>query len=542
MSNRISRRAFCEASGAAALSAWASGLPGAVRVADQPGYVVGEPTAEKVGAKVLADGGNAADAIVAAALAATVVVPYQTGIGGYGAHGMFAFDGGKRIVAIDANSAAPAAITADLFKPNDKGEVPGRINDVGWLAAGVPGILAGLQLVVDRFGTRPLGELLQPAISLARDGFACSAEVAGAIRTNAAALRRDPGSSALFFRDGEPIAAGARLTNPDLASLLETLAKANSVEAFYRGDVAQRIAEAFAKHGGLVTVQDLAGYRARPVEPLTLKLGEYTISTSPLTAGGLSALQALAALQAMDWSGMPAGLPRTHAEIEALRLAWQDRLTLLGDPDFANVPVEKLLSADYARESAQRIQAAVKSGTYLTHTVTPHAQGGTISLSAGDRDGNLAALTLTHGNHFGARVTVEGLGLTLGHGMSRFDPNPAHPNAPGPGKRPLNNMTPVIVAHDGRPILAAGGRGGRKIPNAIFGLLTQFVMLRRSLAEAIAAPRMHTEGSPAAALEQHWPGDETAALRKLGYKITSGTSARLSAVAIEEGKLNAAMR
>jgi gamma-glutamyltranspeptidase/glutathione hydrolase len=239
---------------------------------------------------------------------------------------------------------------------------------------------------------------------------------------------------------------------------------------------------------------------------------------------------------------MPAGEQRTHAAVEALRLAWHDRLTLLGDPEVADVPVRRLLSADYARNSAERIQSAVNSGSYLRHSVTQRAQGGTIHLSAADRQGNFAALTFTHGNHFGARVTVEGLGITLGHGMSRFDPIPSHPNAPGPGKRPLNNMTPAIVTREGRPILAAGGRGGRKIPSAMFDLLTQTVMLGCPLADAIAGPRMHTEGSATVALEKHWPADEAAALAKMGYDIRTGTSATVSAVGIENGGLRPAMR
>ncbi len=193
----------------------------------------------------------------------------------------------------------------------------------------------------------------------------------------------------------------------------------------------------------------------------------------------------------MNWEQMPEGLPRIHARVEAMRLAWRDRLTLLGDPDFAKVPVARLLSDDYARESAERISAAVKAGKILAHTVTPRAHAGTIHLSAADRHGNFAALTLSHGNGFGACVTVEGLGLTLGHGMSRFDPNPAHPNAPGPGKRPLHNMVPTVVTRDGKTVLAVGGTGGRKIPNALLEVLTQFVVLSQPLAAALAAPPAH---------------------------------------------------
>lgn len=534
-----SRRAMLARSGGAlvATAFFPHILRAAERASSPHGYVVGEPTAERVGAKVLEEGGNAVDAIVAAALVAAVAAPDQTGIGGYGTSAIFALEGGKRIIALDGNSTAPAAMRADTFEPGPDGKVPGNVNDTGWLAAGVPGLLAGLHLALQRFGTRSFRELVQPAIRVAREGYRWPATI-----NIQPALARDPGSHKLYFRDGKPLAAGEIFKNPELAELLETLANANSVEAFYRGDIAQRIAEAFEKNGGIVTAKDLAAHQARLVEPLTLQWGGQTIHTAPLTAGGLSVLQMLRAMQAMGWEKMPAGFARTHARIEAARLAWRDRLTLLGDPDFAKVPVERLLSEDYARESADKITAAVKAGKLLPHAVTPNPQTGTVNLSAVDQHGNFAALTLTHGGGFGACVTVDGLGLTLGHGMSRFDPRPGHPNAPGPGKRPLHNMVPTLVTRDGKPVLAVGGAGGRKIPNGLLEVLTQFVVLGKPLAEAIAAPRMHTEGNAALAFEKAWPASDAESFRKIGYTVTTATSAKMSATAIEDGRMTSAVR
>ena len=235
---------------------------------------------------------------------------------------------------------------------------------------------------------------------------------------------------ALFYPDGKDPVAGELLRNPRLAEMLTSLAKANSVEPFYRGDIARIIADGFRKNGGLVTSEDMAAYEARLVEPLTMAWGEHAIHTAPLTAGGLSVLQMLRALQALDWEHMPAGLARTHARLEAMRLAWRDRLSLLGDPEFVEVPVARLLSADYARESADRITTAVKAGRFLADSGTPRPESGTIHLSAADRQGNFVALTLSHGNGFGACVTVEELGLTLGHGMSRSTRVPATQTRP----------------------------------------------------------------------------------------------------------------
>ena len=531
------------------LTAIGFSAPFAIRAADSPpkhphGVVSGEPTAEKVGAQVLASGGNAVDAMVAAALAGAVAAPHQNGIGGYGASIIIARADGKKVVCIDANSAAPAAARADMFKPDDKGVVPGRVNETGWLAAGVPGILAGLQLALDQHGTRSFRDSVAPAIAIAREGFKLTTNLASTIRSFSALAKGHAGGRTLFFKDGEPLAAGDTYRNLEIAALLETLAQRNSVDSFYRGDLAQRIADSFQKYGGLVTVKDLAAYQAREVEPLRFEWNGCDVRTAPLTAGGLTVLQALAALRALEWNKQPAGLPRTHARIEALRIAWADRLALLGDPQHAQVPVAKLLSADYAKETAERVRRSLKDGKPLAHSTESRAHSGTINLSVVDKAGNLAAITLTHGNGFGARVTVDGLGLTLGHGMSRFDPQPGHPNCPGPGKRPLHNMCPTVVLREGRPVLAIGGRGGRKIPNALFEALTHFVALGQPMEAALAVPRLHTEGNLNLELEAKWPANEVEALGKLGYQTKTAASATLSATAFDpkSGEGRAAMR
>lgn len=531
------RRRFLASAGASLGAPW---LRAELRPGNNLGYVIGEPGVEGIGAQILAQGGNAADALVATALAGAVTQPHQTGIGGYGAHGVFATEGGGRIAAIDANTEAPAAFTADIFRPDGNGNVPGGKNDHGWLATGVPGVIAGLKLALDEFGTMPFSEVLQPAIRLTRDGVPVTKALAGVL-ARAVAFKHDPGSARLYLPGGDAPKAGEVWKNPELSEVLATLAKAESIDPFYRGDIAQRIVDGFAKNGGLVSAQDLAAYRARVVEPLTLDWDGHTIHTAPLTCGGFTMLQILAILKAMKWDEMPIGIPRIHARIEAMRLAWRDRLTLLGDPDFVAVSQEKLLSAGYAAECAEKILAEVKAGRILDHGLQTQAQGGTLNFSACDRHGNIAALTLTHGNSFGAQVTLEGLGLTLGHGMSRFDPRPDHPNAPGPGKRPLHNMAPCVITANGRPVVAIGGRGGRKIPNAMLEFMTQFVVRKRPFAASLTAPRLHTEGTQVVEHQKGWPQATTEALGKLGYTMKEAGSATLSGVALENGKWQAGM-
>src|SRR5262249_23594408 len=252
----------------------------------------------EAGAAVLSAGGNAVDAAVAAALVAGVVAVPSTGIGGYGGHMVIAQPDGK-VTAIDFNSSAPTAAKPDMFAIDEKGVVKGAANMFGWLAAGVPSVLAGLQLALDRFGTRKFGELAKPAIAFARDGFPVSKGLATAIRNASARFSKDPGSAKLFLVKGEPLGEGATFCNADLADMLQTLAERGRVDTFYKGDIADKIAAAFRKNGGLVTADDLAAYQPVEIAPLTLDWRGHTIHTPPPTAGGLTVLQALATLKAI---------------------------------------------------------------------------------------------------------------------------------------------------------------------------------------------------------------------------------------------------
>jgi gamma-glutamyltranspeptidase/glutathione hydrolase len=498
------------------------------------GAVVGQPQAAEAGTEVLASGGNAIDAAVTAALVAGVVAPHQCGPGGYGGHLIIALAGGKKVTAIDFNTAAPRAARKDLFPLEAAGKVKGLVNEHGWLAAGVPGTLAGLHMALARHGTRSFRQAVEPAIRLAREGFPVSSALAKATQNSRAQLAKDPASARLLLPGGEPIREGDTFRNPDLAALLETFARNNSVEAFYRGDIAGRTAAAFKKNGGLVTLDDLAGYHAREVEPLELTWRDCSIRTAPLTAGGATVLEALAILKELGWEDRPPGATDTsRACLEALRIAWDDRLRLFGDPTQAKVPLEKLLSPAYARQMAQRVRTALEKGVPVQATTDQRSAGGTIHLSAGDAQGNLIALTLTHGSHFGAQVTVDGLGLILGHGMSRFDPRPGQPNSVGPGKRPLHNMCPTVVLRRGVPVAALGAAGGRRIPNAVFHVLTQFAGRGLSLEAAVAAPRLHTEGGLSVIADDKYPEDQARDLKKVGYTVSRGACALVSAVSFD---------
>lgn len=516
MNTNLDRRTFLAGLAAAVATSRAN-------AADPPKQlVIGHPQAAEAGNAVLADVGNAVDAVVTAALVAGVVAVPLTGIGGYGGHLVIAGLPKGQVIAIDFNSAAPAALKPDHFGANEKGEVKGEVNTYGWLAVGVPGVLAGLQLALDKYGTRKFADVVPPAIKLARDGFAVSPGLGSSLRANRQRLVKDPGSAKLFFPNGEPLAAGAKFQNPDLAKLLDALAEAGSVAPFYTGKIAEKIAAAFKANGGLVTAADLAAYKAVEVAPLTLDWNGYAIHTPPPTAGGITVLQTLAALKALGKEGT-AG----PAFVEALRVAWTDRLALVGDPAFADVPMKRLLSEEYARKTAERVRAAVRDGKPVEGQSDGRPSGGTIHLNAVDSSGVTVALTFTHGGSFGAQVTADGLGLVLGHGVSRFDPRPGRPNSPSPGKRPLHNMCPTVVTRAGAPVLALGATGGRRIVNAVANVLAYRLGDGLALDAAVKAPRVHTEGDLALTADPKYPGTDT--LKSVGYAITTGGVASLNA-------------
>jgi gamma-glutamyltranspeptidase/glutathione hydrolase len=511
---------------------------------DRHGLVTGHPEGAAAGLAVLASGGNAVDTVVAAALVAGVVQVAGCGIAAYGGHALIAPAGGK-VTAIDFNFAAPAAARPGMFLLDAKGAVKGQANTFGWLAAGVPGTLAGLQLALDRHGTRKFAELVRPAIRYAREGFPVPRGLARTLQAIQKCLARDPGSRKLFFRKGRPLAEGDRLHNPELADLLEKLAARGSVDSFYHGDVARQIAAAFAQNGGLVTEKDLSAYRAREVQPLKLQWRGWEVHTAPLTAGGLTIFQTIKILEALNWCQWDRKEFRvSHARVEALRLAWHDRLRWLGDPEHARIPVERLLSDQHARHCADRVRRALKEKKPLSAQTDGRSASGTIHLSAIDAAGTMVALTLTHGGSLGAQVSIDGLGLVLGHGMSRFDPHPGHPNAPGPGKRPLHNMCPTVALRDGKPGLALGARGGRRIPNTVLDVLLARIGEGRTLPQAVRAPRMHTEGGLDVTLEKSWPADTLKRLKEIGFVIKAGPGAVLHAIERDprSGALTAAAR
>jgi gamma-glutamyltranspeptidase/glutathione hydrolase len=486
------------------------------------GAVVGEPVAAKIGEKFLRDGGNAIDAAIATAFASGITSPSKCGVGGYGGYAVIALASGK-VTAIDFNSAAPLAAHEDMFPLDDKGRVKNNLNYHGWLAVGVPGTLAGLTLALERYGTRSLRDILAPTIQLCEEGVVLAKES----KTQAAldASRNDPRPESVKQKE----AAAQKEKNLKLAGLLKTLAKRNSAESFYRGDIAEKIADAFQRNGGLVTAKDLAAYHAREVHPLKTDWNGMTLHVAPLTSPGMMLLEAISVLKKLEWKKLSA-LLRLQAKLEAMRIAWSDRERFYGDPEKVKVPVERLLSSRHAEEMAEKVRAALKGKRPVALDLDSSDDAGTINISVVDKNGNMIAITLTHGSSFGSRVSVEEFGMVLGHGMWRFDPRLGRPNSPGPGKRCVNNMCPMAITRNEKPILAIGGAGGTRIPNSIYEVLVNYVGLGKTMEQAMNAPRFDTDGTLKLGLEKGYSPEEQTFLKGLGYKVSPSQSAYVSAV------------
>lgn len=488
--------------------------------------MTGHPQAVQVGQQVFAQGGNAVDAIVAGALMAGVVALPSTGIGGYGGAAIVGGLPDNRISAIDFNGTAPMAMRENQYEAMGAAGAAARMT--GWTSVGVPGVLAGLQKLLELHGTWPLARVMEPAIQAANDGFVINQSLAKQIAEHGKVLARDPGSRKLFFSANETPKAGSKFRNPELGKLLELLASDGNVEAFYRGRFAEQIAAQCQQQGGWLTKEDMHGFQARSVEPISLQWRDATIHTLPPTSGGLTVLQTLQTLLALDWPRAIAPEQRAIALVEAMRVAWHDRLTKLGDPHFTYSPKKELLGRQTADQAAQRIRENLMQGKPLAGTSDGRSAGGTIHLNAIDEKGLSVALTFTHGDGFGSHVTVDGLGLLLGHGLSRFSTEIGHPNSPASGKRPLHNMCPTIVTRNGQVDLAIGATGGRRIVNAVTNVLAHYLADEMNIREAIKQPRLHTEGDLNVVAE----AESTAAdkLTRYGFVVNRANVANLTAI------------
>jgi len=469
------------------------------------------PKATQVGLAILKQGGNAVDAAVATTMAISVVEPFSAGIGG-GGFLLLRIGETNQIVALDFRERAPRQANAELFL-DAEGKVIPRASIDGHRAVAVPGTIAGLQAVHQKYGRLPWPDLLKPAIQLAQDGIVVSDRTARIISLRQPVLATNPAAKAIFFRGGQPLAIGDRLVQTDLAQTLRLLAQ--DPQTFYSGSVAFAIAKDMRENKGLVSLTDLKTYAPTWRTPICGAFRQMQVcSMPPPSSGGVHLLQMLNVLS--QWQQFPAevDLPDyLHMLAEAMKIAYADRAEYLGDADFVEVPVQALTSAQYAHRRFREINSnrarppeQVKAADAQTLKRLQQESNDTSHLNVVDRDRNAVSLTFTLNLGFGAGVVVPGTGIVLNNEMDDFATAPGVPNAFGlvgneqnaiaPAKKPLSSMTPTIVTEAGQLRLVVGAAGGSTIITTVLQLVLNVLVFEQDVSTAINAPKIHHQWRP----------------------------------------------
>jgi gamma-glutamyltranspeptidase/glutathione hydrolase len=507
-------------------------LPLAVAAAESPhpaaaGIASAHPLATRAGQEILARGGNAFDAAVAVAAALAVVEPYYSGLGGGGFFLLHRardnFD-----VMIDARERAPLAATRDMYLDSHGEPVPGASID-GPLAAGIPGIPAGLVHLAGKYGRLSLKQSLAPAIRLARDGFAVTRGFGKMTLRQHDRLERSSGMARTFYHDGFIYAPGEKLRQPELARTLERLA-ARGREGFYGGVTARRLVDGVRAAGGIWSLKDLAGYRVVERPPVRgLYRGVRVTSAALPSSGGVILMEMLNMLQGFDLTAMD----KTHRDqtvIEAMRLAYRDRARYLGDPDFVHVDVAHLIDPAYAAQLRKEMRRLEQPRAVPAGGETRKESDHTTHFSIIDREGNRVAATLSINTVFGCGFMPPGTGVVLNNEMDDFSIKPGAPNVYGltggeanaiaPGKRPLSSMTPTFLESDDA-VVALGTPGGSRIISMVLLATLEFAHHRGGPADWVGLPRFHHQYLPdVVAYEPGAFGEaERRALERGGYKL-----------------------
>jgi gamma-glutamyltranspeptidase / glutathione hydrolase len=499
--------------------------------------VTNHPLASAAGAEMLAAGGNAIDAAVAALFALTVVEPMMVGICGGGMAHIRLADG--RHVVLDGLSTAPAASRADSFQPvsdtlPDYQETVDRANAVGAKAVAVPGTLMGWCEALARFGTLPLTDVMEPAIRHAARGFAVTPYLADCIEEAGADLARDAAIAARYLPDGKPLEAGSRLVMGDYAETLRLIAR-EGAGALYGGQLGRIVADHIGGAGGFLARGDLAAYRTIERAPVRGTYRGYEIiGPPPPSSGGVHVIEMLNILEGYDIAALGFGSPDAlHLVAEALKIAFADRAAATADPAFIAVPVAALIDKGYAAERRARIDLARAQswGAGVAAGESPNTTHVTIA----DGAGNIVASTQTINSLFGARFMVPGTGIVPNNYMYLFDPHPGKALSIAPGKRITTSMSPLMALRDGKPAFALGLPGGLRIFGSAMQALLNLIDHGMSLQEAVEAPRLWTQGGPVE-IEDGFPEPVRAALRTRGHDIAvmPHVAGGMSAIRFEE--------
>lgn len=467
-----------------------------------------ERIAAEIGRDILAKGGNAVDAGVAVAFALAVTLPRAGNLGGGGF--MLVHDAKTgETHAIDYREMAPKAAHRDMFL-DDKGEADSDKSRFTGAAAGVPGTVAGMKLVLDKYGSMDWADVIAPAIELAEKGITVTPDLADSLEGLKDRLMRYPSAAKIFYKEGgELYQPGDTLVQADLAKTLKKIA-AEGPDGFYKGEVAQAIATSVTDAGGAITPEDMAAYQAIERKPVSGTYRGYeVVSMPPPSSGGVHLVQILNTLEGYPIGALGANSSETiHLMAEAMKYAYADRSEFLGDPDFVDVPVSELMSKKYAEDTRAKISAsfATPSEQIKPADLAPYESDQTTHFSIVDKDGNAVSNTYTINFSYGSGLVAEGTGVLMNNEMDDFSAKPGVPNGYGliggdanaveAGKRPLSSMTPTIVKKDGQVWLVTGSPGGARIITTVLQVIMNMIDHGMNVAEASTAPRIHHQWLP----------------------------------------------
>ncbi len=498
-------------------------------VVSSVGAIAAQPQeAARIGARMMELGGNAFDAAAASALASCLLQPQSTGITGYVLCAVVRDGSTGEIFSLDANSVAPAAAHEAMYEvlpasgdPKDLNSreyecsVRDDANIFGPLAVGVPGMGAGIGTLWERWGRLEWPQIVAPTQQLLADGIPFGG-TAASVKSLEEVVRRYPSTSAQLLVDGRLPEPTDIMRRPGMAETLERIAEAGWRDV-YEGELAHRIAEAVQEAGGILTYEDLAAYQPRVSLPLTTTYRGASVHGPILPNGTLTSLQALNMLECFD-AVDDADPAYWHRLAEVLKLAWRDRLNYLTDPDFASVPVARLLSKAYAAGLVERTRQFPEWVDDLPARFPPGAMHGTLHLSTADAEGNLVSATITQGMAFGAAFVAGDTGLILSHGMARFDPRPGRMNSVAPGKRPLNNVGTMLIETPER-FVATGLPGGRKIVSVMARAAQRIIDAGDGPLAVAQAPRLHVEAAEPVQVTESAGEPVIGALRAMGHEV-----------------------
>jgi len=467
--------------------------------------VTAQHLATQVGVDVLKRGGNAIDAAVAVGYALAVVYPAAGNLGGGGFMTLQLADGRKTF--LDFREKAPLAATANMYLDKDGNVVKG-LSTRGYLAAGVPGTVSGLEFAREKYGTQERAALIAPAIALAEKGFALEQGDIDMLDTATADFGHDAPSAAIFLNKGQPFVAGQKLVQKDLAHTLRQISQ-KGTDGFYKGSVGAAIVAASQGGNGIFTQADLDQYRTRELAPVECDYRGYrVISAPPPSSGGVVICEMLNVLEGYPLKDLGfRSAQAVHYQIEAMRHAYVDRNSYLGDPDFVKNPLARLLDKGYAEKIRAAIDPA-KAGVSkdIKDGVPPHEGSNTTHYSIVDQWGNAASVTYTLNDWFGAKVTAAHTGVLMNNEMDDFTVKIGVPNMYGlvqgeanaiaPGKRPLSSMSPTIVSQEGKPVMVVGTPGGSRIITAVLLTILNAIDYGMDVQEAVDAPRFHQQWLP----------------------------------------------